>query len=140
MASDPLVQRALDGLMALLPKGYAAYFELRDGQWWYEQARAGEYGHADVAAAVAAGLPFETTPHLRQPWDTAQPHYQSLDDIGKDELASTATHVQATAGLPVCASGQVLGVIGCGLFAGRTWSAEHRAAVVQSLGLAIEGP
>ncbi|WP_168733434.1 ATP-binding protein [Deinococcus sp. Arct2-2] len=136
-----LAQRALAGLMTLLPEGYASYFELKNGRW-YEQARAGHYGDPGLEAAVAAGLPYEATHHLRVPWETEQPFYQSRYDADTDSLPGNTSHAQATACLPVLASGRPIGIIGCGLFAGRMWSAEDRAVVetiVQSLGLAIEG-
>ncbi|UQN10068.1 GAF domain-containing protein [Deinococcus sp. QL22] len=94
-----------------------------------------------MTAAVAAGLPYNATHNLRLPWETGEP-YQSHYDTRTGSLPGSTSHVQATACLPVLASGRFIGVIGCGLFAGQTWNAEDRAVVdtiVQSLGLAIEG-
>ena len=142
--ADPLalVQRALEGMMSLLPEGYAVYLELEGGRW-RQRVMAGDYRNAELEALIAAGLPYETTTNLTRPWEERQPLYQdayATDTDGLDE--SLVGHLRATACLPVLVAGQPRGVIGCALFARRVWTPADRAvleSIVRSLGLAIEG-
>ncbi len=144
VTADPhaLVQRALDGMLSLLPDGYAVYMEV-EGERWVQKVMAGSYGNAELEAAVAAGLPYADTMNLREPFESQQPLYQNSYDQSTDHLdVSMVGHLRATACLPVIVNERSYGVIGCALFSGRVWTTTDRAvleSIVRSLGLAIEG-
>ncbi|WP_189090051.1 GAF domain-containing protein [Deinococcus ruber] len=147
--TDPhaLVQRALEGMLSLLPNGYVVYFELEQtaarGGLWLQKAIAGQYARPDLEAVVRAGLPYATTRNLTQPWETRQPFYQNSYAPGTDELNLELVNLRsATACLPVLVNNRPYGVIACVLVAVRDWSETDRdvlESIVRSLGLAIEG-
>ncbi|UQN08041.1 GAF domain-containing protein [Deinococcus sp. QL22] len=64
----PLVRRAQEIVLSLLPSGYAAYYE-PEGEVWRCQSQVGELRNDALQALVDAGLPAES-PTLRQPFET----------------------------------------------------------------------
>jgi signal transduction histidine kinase len=136
-----LVRRAQDIALSLLPAGVAVYYEL-DGEVWRVRAQVGGLGSPVLQQRVDAGLPYDTTLNLKQPWTTRQPHYQSRYDLDTDGLADVVEEIWATATLPVVVGEGVRGVFAVALFEEREWSPTDRVVletIVRSLGLVTEG-
>ncbi|BDP44251.1 hypothetical protein DAETH_42200 (plasmid) [Deinococcus aetherius] len=135
-----LIGSALEMVMTLLPPGYAAFWEVRDGRW-YATAQARNVGSPALQATIDAGLPAGQTPTLDIPQRTRAPYFQDVYAQGADTPAEVVSHVNAVATLPVMVRGEVLGIFNVPLFHERRWSAEDRAVLettVRSLGLALE--
>jgi signal transduction histidine kinase len=136
-----LIRRAQEVALSLLPSSFALYYELEDQQWRLK-AQVGDLRNPALQAAIDAGLPFETTLNLKQPWTTGQPYYQDTYALDTDGLAVLAEGVQTTATLPLRVGPEIQGILAVGLFDGRSWSATDRIVLetlVRSLGLVIEG-
>lgn len=141
--ADPvnLIRRAQEILMSLLPDGYTLYWQPEDTRW-ISRSRVGSLGHAQLQAAVDAGLPRGQAATLDQCWDTRQAVFQNQYAQGADTAAHMVTHVRAAAMLPVIVNGMPHGMIGVGLFEQRQWTPMDEAVletVARSLGLALEG-
>ena len=139
--TDPylLIRRAQDIVLPLLPRGAAAYYELED-HIWRLKAQSQQIVSEALWRVLQAGLPFERTPLLSQPWETGQPQYHDQYDARADHLEE-ASHVGACAALPLRVGDQVAGVFVVGLFEPHTWTNLDRISletVMHSLSLALE--
>lgn len=137
---DVLIRRAMELVLALLPPGYAAFWQILDGQW-HVTTRVGEVGRPELQAALQAGLAVGQTPSLDQPHDTREPLFQDRYDPAPDLDPELADHVSTLATLPVLVNGAVAGIFSVPLFEPRVWSAADQAVLrttVHSLGLALE--
>ena len=142
LSADPygLIERAEATVLSLLPPGYAAFWEIRDGRW-HATRLTGDVGSAELQAVIDAGLPAGQTPTLDLPQSTRAPFYQDVYPQGADTPAGAVRHVNAVATLPVLVNNEVRGVFNVPLFDVRVWSEANRAVletVVRSLGLALE--
>ncbi|WP_188900842.1 ATP-binding protein [Deinococcus aerophilus] len=140
---DPyaLIHRAQDVVRSLLPDGAATYYE-PEGPLWRVKSQSGDLRHAELQAALDAGLPLDSAQNLNVPYTSHQPYYQDVYDLDTDQLHEHVRHIGATATLPVTVRGEVRGVFAVALFGRRRWSETDRAmldTVVYSLGLALEG-
>ena len=141
--SDPyaLIERAQQVVQALLPQGFAVYYEPQGGLWRLK-SQVGSVGNPELQAVLDAGISFEGTPNLLIPWRSGQPYYQDRYDQQADHLPEATAQLQTTATLPVVVAGEPRGVFAFGLNQGRPWTATEKAvleAVVGALGLALEG-
>ncbi len=142
VTADPyaLIERAEATVLTLLPPGYAAFWEVRDGRW-HATRLTGDVGSADLEVTIEAGLPVGETPTLDLPAQSRTPFYQDVYPQGADTPAEVVRHVNAVATLPVLVGDDVVGVFNVPLFHERSWSAADRTVletVVRSLGLALE--
>ena len=130
----------MDLVLSLLPEGYAAFWQIRDGHWRVTAQR-GDVGRPEWQATRERGFPVGRLPTLDRPWQTRQPYFQDHYDPAQDVAPSLMDHLLSTATLPVLVRGEAVGVFGVALFGHRHWSAADRALLataVQSLGLALE--
>ncbi|UQN08496.1 GAF domain-containing protein [Deinococcus sp. QL22] len=135
----PLVRRAQEIVLSLLPSGYAVYYE-PEGELWRCRSQVGDLGNDALQALVDAGFPSEI-PTLRQPFDTGQPLYQDVYAQGSDTDAEVVKHIRAVVSLALQVSGTTVGIFVIGLFHERAWTATDRAVLettMHSLGLALE--
>ncbi|GGM20006.1 GAF domain-containing protein [Deinococcus aerophilus] len=135
-----LIRRAMELVLTLLPPGYAAFWQILDGQW-HVTTRVGEVGKPELQAALQAGLAVGQTPSLDQPHHTREPLFQDHYDPTRDIAPELADHVSTLATLPVLVNGKVAGIFSVPLFGQRAWSAADQAVLrttVHSLGLALE--
>ncbi|MFC4452322.1 ATP-binding protein [Deinococcus sonorensis] len=137
----PLVRRAQEVVMSLLPDGYAVYYE-PENNFWQARSQHGAINNPALQALVNRGIPVEDTRELVQPWTTRQPVYQgaferggeALDEAQREAIGSTAT-------VPVLVHDAPVGLFVVVLFERRPWTSVDKATletVVQSLGLALE--
>ncbi len=141
--SDPylLIEQAQEMVLSLLPPGFAAFWELRDGRW-YVTRQVGDMGNDDLQAIIDAGLPAGQTPTLDLPYRSGTPYFQDVYRQGTDVPVELVRHVDAVATLPVVVADEQVGLFNVALFHTRSWSATDRAVLetaVHSLGLALEG-
>ncbi|UQN05220.1 ATP-binding protein [Deinococcus sp. QL22] len=135
----PLVRRAQEIVLTLLPPGYAVYYE-PEGQLWRCRSQVGELGNNVLQALVDAGFPLEI-PTLRQPFETGQPLYQDVYAQGSDTDAEVVKHIRAVVSLPLQVARTTVGIFVIGLFHQRKWTATDRAVLettMHSLSLALE--
>jgi len=142
LEADPalLVTLALRTVLALLPPGYGAFWEVQDGQW-RATVQVNDVGNPELQAAIDAGLPVGSTPTLDIPAVRRTPYFQDVYAQGADTLPEVVRHVNAVATLPVMVRGQVRGIFNVPLFHVREWSTADRRVLettVRSLGLALE--
>ncbi|MFC4453862.1 ATP-binding protein [Deinococcus sonorensis] len=136
-----LIRRALEIVLALLPPGFAAYWQ-PVGNLWRLMAQVGTAGTPALQQLMEAGLPVGTTPSLDIPYQTRQPFFQDIYDKALDVSVAMVDHLETVATLPVMLNGQVAGILNVPLFEHRPWSAADKAVLLttaRSLGLALEG-
>lgn len=132
-----LIRLGQEVALALLPEGFAAYYEPREGRWQL-CSQVGDLRHSALAAAVKAGLPVGQSPSLDRPWADGRPLFQGADAAYEWGVGQG---LQALAALPLTVNGSAVGIFTVALFEERTWSASVRAVldtVTRSLGLALE--
>ncbi|UQN10077.1 hypothetical protein [Deinococcus sp. QL22] len=135
----PLVRRAQDIALSLVPSGYVDYYEL-EGDLWQLKSVSGDFGDPDLEQLVKAGFPMEI-PTLITPWSTRQPFYQDVYQHELDTLPEVVQHIHAVATLPLLPNETLVGVLAVVLFGQRTWTTVDKAVVetiVSGLGLAAE--
>ncbi|ULH13909.1 ATP-binding protein (plasmid) [Deinococcus sp. KNUC1210] len=138
--ASTLIRRTQQTLLSLLPPGYAAYWEIRDGRW-YATVQVNDVGNPQLQEAIDAGLPVGQTPTLDLPYQTGKPYFQSVYQQGADTDANVVRHIHAVGCVPVLVGGQVAGIMNVPLFETRSWSAVDQVILtttVRSLGLALE--
>ncbi|PNY79561.1 PAS domain-containing sensor histidine kinase [Deinococcus koreensis] len=135
-----LVRRAQDIVLSMLPSGVAFYYE-PDGDVWRVRAQTGSVQSEALQNAIDAGLPFEATGNLIQPWRTGEPYFQDAYAPDTDRLADRVGHIGSTATLPIVVNGRPRGVLAVALFGSRQWSDTDRIVLgtaAQHLTLALE--
>ncbi|MFB9990848.1 GAF domain-containing protein [Deinococcus oregonensis] len=135
----PLIRRAQEIVLTLLPPGYAVYYE-PEGDLWRCRSQVGELRNDDLQALVNAGFPGEV-PTLRQPLETGQPFYQDVYAQGSDTDAEVVSHIQAVVSLPLYVGRTTIGIFVIGLFHEHAWTATDRTILettMHSLSLALE--
>ncbi|MVN85653.1 GHKL domain-containing protein [Deinococcus sp. HMF7620] len=135
-----LIRRAQEVALALLPRGFAAYYE-PEGDLWCLKAQVGQVRDPARQAALDAGLPFSQAQSLQLPWDSGEPYYQAAFDPQSDGLKVPGDGLGALASLPLQVGGERLGIFTVGQFEARPWDAGDRAllaAITRSLVLALE--
>ncbi|MDB5044891.1 MAG: hypothetical protein JWQ08_941 [Deinococcus sp.] len=135
----PLVRRAQEIMLSLVPSGYTAYYEL-EGDLWRLKSLVGEFGDPGLEAMAHAGFP-RVSPTLLTPWTTREPVYQDVYSRGLDTPAELVQHIHAVATLPLLLNETPVGVLTVVLFSQRAWTAVDKAVletIVSGLGLAAE--
>ncbi|MFB9994526.1 ATP-binding protein [Deinococcus oregonensis] len=135
----PLVRRAQEIVLSLVPSGYAAYYE-PEGDLWGLKSVAGDFGDPRLETLAQAGFPL-TSPTLMTPWTTRQPFFQDVYQHGTDTPPELVRHIHAVATLPLLINESPVGVLAVALFGERAWSAVDKAVletIVSGLGLAAE--
>ena len=138
--SLPLIRRAQDLVLHLLPAGFAAYYEVRGAQWRL-LAQSGAALSPAMQRLLDAGFPVGATPSFDQVAQSRQPAFVGLYDARVDVQSDVAPDVQAHATLPLLVGGKVRGLFNVPLFESRTWTPSDEAVLittVQHLGVAIE--
>ena len=131
-----LIGQVMDLVLSLLPPGYAAYWEIKDGVWRVTAHR-GDVGRPEWHAARERGFPVGQFPTLDRPWQTRQSYFQGPYDPSHDAVPELMDHLLSIATLPVMVRDEVVGIFGLGLFGHRPWSTADRAMLataVHSLG------
>ncbi len=137
---ERLIEQVMELVLFLLPSGYAAFWEIKDGKWRVT-AQHGEVGRPEWQAARERGFQLGQFPTLDQPWQTGQPYFQDHYDPLQDAVPELKDHLLSTATLPVMVQGKAVGVFGVALSGHHEWSAADRALLataVHSLGLGLE--
>ncbi|WP_221090746.1 sensor histidine kinase [Deinococcus aquaedulcis] len=132
-----LIRRAQEVILSLMPRGFAAYYELQ-GDHWQVRSQVGQVRSPALQAALDAGLAPDAQ-SLRLPWDSGEPYYQAAYDPQADGL-SLPEAPGALASLPLQVGEERLGVFTVGQFEAQPWTAGERTlllAVTQSLTLAL---
>ncbi|WP_407572711.1 GAF domain-containing protein [Deinococcus altitudinis] len=142
LTTDPLllIRRAQEVMLSMLADGAALYY-VPEGDRWYARSQHGLPLQPELQASIDDGLPYAETHNVLIPWTTGQPFYQDVYDRDTDGLASVVDQIGATAMLPLRMEGELMGVLGFGLFQQRRWSSVDRVVletVVQSLELALD--
>lgn len=135
-----LIRRAQALLYELVPVQTTVYYE-REGDRWWVRSMLGEYGSDSLRLAHEAGLLHESTGNLRVPFETGEVRYLEPYDLNVDALGEDASHVRATAMLPLGGSAGIRGVLGLARFEQGSWSPTERSiieAVGNSLRLALD--
>lgn len=135
----PLVRRAQEIVLRLVPSGYAAYYE-PEGELWRLKTLAGDFGDPALEALAEAGFPFDS-PTLKTPWTTRQPLYQDVYTHGLDTPPEMVQHIHAVAALPLLINETPVGVLAVALFGQRTWTSVDKAVLettISGLGMAAE--
>ncbi|WP_019008360.1 PAS domain-containing sensor histidine kinase [Deinococcus aquatilis] len=135
----PLVRRAQDIALSLVPSGYASYYE-PEGDLWRLKSLAGEFGDPRLETLAQAGFPL-AVPTLMTPWKTRQPFFQDMYQQGLDTSPEVVQHIHAVAALPLMMNEAPVGIVVVALFGQRTWTSVDRAVletIVSGLGLAAE--
>ncbi|ULH17094.1 GAF domain-containing protein (plasmid) [Deinococcus sp. KNUC1210] len=94
-----VIRRAQELILAQLPQGYSVYYEL-EGGLWRSRSQAGALT-AELQRVVDAGRPYHDSWSNVQAWESGEPVYQDLYDPATDTVGALASHVRATATLPV---------------------------------------
>lgn len=135
-----LIRRAQVIVLSMLPGGVAFYYE-PDGDVWRVRVQTGSVQNEALQGAIDAGLPFEATGNLIQPWRTGEPYFQDAYAPDTDRLADRTGHIGSTATLPIVVNGRPAGVLAVALFGTRHWSDTDRIVLgtaAQHLTLALE--
>jgi len=90
----PLVYRAQELVLSLLPEGYAAYYE-PEASLWRLKSQVGEFRNDALQRFVDAGFPYES-PTMLTPWTTRQPVYQDVYAQRADIPVEVMENVQAS--------------------------------------------
>ncbi len=142
LMSEPhaLIQRALELVRALLPPGYAIFWQISGGRW-QAAAQLGDVGSPGLQATVETGLPVGQVPTLDLPHQAREPLFQDQYDPAREIAPELVEHISTVATLPVMVGGEVSGILNVSLFGRRPWSAADQAVLrttAHSLGLALE--
>ncbi|UQN09827.1 ATP-binding protein [Deinococcus sp. QL22] len=130
----PLIRRAQEIVLGLLPLGYAVYYELQDGPQprWRVKSQVGSLGSEALQAVVDAGLRYEAQGVLK-PFTSLQPWYQDHYAHGTDTPAEVIGHVNTAVSLPVLIHGKPVGVFCVALFEQRSWTAVDHVVLEAAL-------
>ncbi|THF84343.1 GHKL domain-containing protein [Deinococcus sp. KSM4-11] len=136
----PLIGRAQDILVDLMPDAICTYYEVSRGTWWLRSHR-GTFRDPALLRGLASGLPRGATINLDRPFDQRQGFYQNVYDPSTTAAVQAARIIRASAAFPVEVSGRVTGVLVVGRHDAYTWTTVDRTlldTIVTSLSLALE--
>lgn len=136
----PLIGRAQEILVDLMPDAVCTYYEVSHGTWWLRSHR-GTFRDPALLRGLAGGLPRGATVNLDRPRDQRQGFYQDVYDPSTTAAVQAARIMQASAAFPVTVHGHVIGVLVVGRHDTYTWTRVDQTlleTVVTSLAVALE--